>query len=61
VDRGVSLGQRGGFPTVVKLSFLDRETDKQNTEKQIISQRYKTMKKILRPLKNILEKKLSDS
>jgi hypothetical protein len=25
VDRGVSRGQRGGFPTVVNLSFLDRE------------------------------------
>jgi hypothetical protein len=24
VDRGVSRGQRGGFPTVVNLSFLDR-------------------------------------
>jgi hypothetical protein len=24
VDREVSLGQRGGFPTVVNLSFLDR-------------------------------------
>jgi hypothetical protein len=24
VDRGVSRGQRGGSPTVVKLSFLDR-------------------------------------
>jgi hypothetical protein len=23
VDRGVSRGQRGGFPTVVNLSFLD--------------------------------------
>jgi hypothetical protein len=24
VDRGVSRGQRGGSPTVVNLSFLDR-------------------------------------
>jgi hypothetical protein len=24
VDRGVSRGQRGGYPTVVNLSFLDR-------------------------------------
>jgi hypothetical protein len=24
MDRGVSRGPRGGFPTVVKLSFLDR-------------------------------------
>jgi hypothetical protein len=26
VDRGVSRGQRGGSPTVVNLSFLDRLT-----------------------------------
>jgi hypothetical protein len=26
VDRGVSRGQRGGSPTVVNLSFLDRRT-----------------------------------
>jgi hypothetical protein len=26
VDRGVSRGQRGGSPTVVNLSFLDRTT-----------------------------------
>jgi hypothetical protein len=25
-DRGVSRGQRGGSPTVVNLSFLDRNT-----------------------------------
>jgi hypothetical protein len=24
VDRGVSRGQRGGSPTIVNLSFLDR-------------------------------------
>jgi hypothetical protein len=24
VDRGVSRGQRGGYPTVVNLSFLDQ-------------------------------------
>jgi hypothetical protein len=24
VDRGVSIGQRGGSPTAVNLSFLDR-------------------------------------
>jgi hypothetical protein len=28
VDRGVSRGHRGGSPTVVKLSFLDRNVVK---------------------------------
>jgi hypothetical protein len=28
VDRGVSRGQRGGSPTVVNLSFLDRKIHK---------------------------------
>jgi hypothetical protein len=30
VDRGVSRGQRGGSPTVVNLSFLDRNNNNNN-------------------------------
>jgi hypothetical protein len=32
VGRGVSRGQRGGSPTAVNLSFLDRNKDIQETE-----------------------------
>jgi hypothetical protein len=34
VDRGVSRDQRGGSPTVVNLSFLDRKTKQNNNKKK---------------------------
>jgi hypothetical protein len=38
----VSRGQRGGSPTVVNLSFLDRNSEEQN--QNILTQEYGKMK-----------------